>query len=59
MNFSFEAELRKAEATINRLIAECNRIGGGVYLEGQVSAKLTEPISIAYYTPIERAPKED
>jgi hypothetical protein len=53
MGFSFEADLRKAEQTINTLIAACNRSGGGVYIGSKdgsgFCAKLTAPISITYW----------
>lgn len=61
MGLSFEARLRDAERTINDLIATINREGGSVYiseLDGTgFDAKLTKPISITYWIPIE--PKED
>lgn len=61
MNFSFELELRKAERTINALIAVCNRNSGGVYIGNKdksgFCAKLTEPICITYFIPVE--PKEE
>ncbi len=61
MNFSFEAELRHAERTINNLIAACKRNGGGVYIGNKDKTgfceKLVEPISIIYWMP--EAPKEE
>ena len=60
MGFSFEAELRKAENTINKLIESINREGGSVYIseldESGFAAKLTRSINITYWIPIE--PKE-
>ena len=60
MGFSFEARLRDAEKTINALIAAINREGGSVYIseldESGFAAKLTRPINITYWVPIE--PKE-
>ena len=60
MRFSFEADLRRAEQTINALIAACNRNGGGVYIGNEdkygFCEKLTEPICITYFMPQE--PKE-
>lgn len=57
MGFSFEAELRHAEQTINKLIAACNRNDGAVYIGNKdksgFCAKLTEPICITYFMPIE------
>lgn len=57
MGFSFEAELRHAERTINNLIAACERNGGGVYIGNQDKTgfcnKLTEPICITYFMPVE------
>ena len=53
MNFSFEAELRHAEQTINRLIEAINRRGGAVYIAAKdgtgFSAKLDKPIAITYF----------
>lgn len=61
MGFSFEAELRNAERTINNLIAACLMNGGGVYIgirdKTGFCEKLTEPISIYYWIP--EPPKED
>ena len=58
MSFSFEAELRKAEQTINKLIEVINREGGSVYMcerdESGFDAKLTRPISITYWIPMEQ-----
>lgn len=63
MGFSFEEELRKAERTINNLIVAINREGGNVYIceqdESGLSAKLTRPISITYWVPIESRSNED
>lgn len=60
MGFSFEAKLREAEQTINTLIEAIKREGGSVYIceqdESGFSAKLTRPVSITYWVPIE--PKE-
>ena len=61
MRFSFEAELRRAEQTINTLIAACQRNGGGVYIGNKDKSgfceKLTEPICIMYFMP--QVPKEE
>lgn len=55
MNLRFESELRKAEQTINALIAACNRNDGGVYISNKdktgFCAKLSEPICITYFVP--------
>lgn len=55
MGLAFEVELRRAEQTINRLIAACSRNGGGVYIGNKDGSgfceKLTEPISITYWLP--------
>lgn len=60
MGLSFEAELRKAEQTINTLIAACQCNDGGVYIGNKdktgFCAKLTEPICITYFMP--QVPKE-
>lgn len=60
MGFSFEAELRKAERTINELIITCKLNGGGVYIGNKDGSgfcgTLTEPISITYW--IAQPPKE-
>lgn len=57
MGFSFEAELRHAEQTINRLIAACERNDGAVYIgnkdQSGFCAKLKEPICITYFMPVE------
>lgn len=57
MRFSFEADLRRAEQTINTLIAACQRNDGGVYISNKdksgFCAKLTEPICITYFMPQE------
>ena len=61
MGFSFEAELGKAEQTINTLIAACQRNGGGVYIVNKDKSgfceKLTEPICLIYFMPQE--PREE
>ena len=53
MNLNFEADLRKAERTINALIDTCKLNGGGVYIGNKGGSgfceKLTEPISITYW----------
>lgn len=53
MNMSFEAELRRAEQTINRLIEAINRQDGAVYITSEdgkgFSAKLDKPIAITYF----------
>lgn len=53
MSMSFEAELRRAEQTINRLIEAINRQGGAVYITAEdgtgFSAKLDKPIAITYF----------
>lgn len=55
MGFSFEAELRKAEQTINTLIAACQRNDGCVYIcnkdKSGFCEKLTKPICIVYFVP--------
>lgn len=57
MGLSFEADLRRAEQTINALIAACQHNGGGVYIGNKdktgFCAKLTEPICITYFMPQE------
>lgn len=59
MGLSFEAELRRAEQTINNLIAACSRNGGGVYIVNKdksgFCAKLSEPVCIMYFMPDERS----
>ena len=61
MGLSFEAELRKAEATINALIAACKRNDGAVYIGNRdktgFCAELAEPICITYF--YEQKPKRD
>lgn len=61
MGMSFEAELRKAERTINTLIAACARNGGRVYIGNKDNSgfceKLKEPIAITYWMPM--LPKEE
>lgn len=63
MRFSFEADLRRAEQTINTLIAACQRNDGGVYIGNKdksgFCAKLTEPICITYFMPHESRRTDD
>lgn len=63
MRFSFEADLRRAEQTINTLIAACQRNGGSVYIGNKdksgFCAKLTEPICITYFVPQEPRRTDD
>lgn len=61
MGFSFEAKLRDAERTINTLIESIQREGGSVYICDRdhdeltgFDLKLTRPISIVYWVPVEQ-----
>ena len=64
MGLYFEAKLREAEQTINTLISESERKGGGVYVcdrddaSSGFNCKLTKPISIIYWMPIEQRENE-
>ncbi|MDE7260974.1 MAG: hypothetical protein K2N78_02765 [Oscillospiraceae bacterium] len=58
MGFSFERELQHAVRTINNLILNVNRNGGGIclhYLDNpDFSIKLDRPVDIAYFAPLSR-----
>lgn len=59
MSFSFDREVRQAVRTINRLIEMSNESGGSIHLvrhdDKEFSIKLTHPIDIISWTPMERS----
>lgn len=56
MGFSFERDLQKAVQTINDLILQVNKHGGGICLvdldNPAFSVKLDRPVEITYFIPI-------